>query len=771
MAPELPAFSRCALLVGLCTALLLCGSRPAVAQEQASLSGYVRDAETEETLLQANVIVQGTGRGVATNNEGYYTIQDLPPGTYTVAYSYVGYQRRTETVTLESGGERRLDVSLQPTGVTGEEVVVTGQEMDVEQSLSANEVETALIKELPAVLQPDVFRALKLLPGVKTASDYSSNLYIRGGSPGQNLILLDGATVYNPTHFFGFFSTFNPDAIKDVELYKGAHPVTYGGRLGGVVDIRNRDGNGRETTGGLSVGLLASRGYIEGPLGGSGDSANGSYMVAVRRSTLEPVLAALRSTNTDGIPNAFSFYDVNARVNYSPGPNDELSLAVYGGQDQLDLQFQEAGRFDIDYGNQTVSADWTHLFGDQTFSTVQVTGSRYRSTPAANIANTRFEQTNGVDDVSVNADIEYTPNSTHTLKGGAQWSTLSFQLQEAFDDSLRFDQDLRGQQAGLYVQDTYEPNGNWNIQAGLRGSYFSRGDFWRLSPRLSVGYTISPSIQLQAAYGRYHQYLTLETSQLFTGFDKWLMADSGVPPSSSNQLAVGVTAQFGTGWQAEVEAYGRTMSDLFREDPYSQDRSGVPYARRFQFGEGRAYGLEVLLRRRTGRLTGFLSYTLGRTERRFPTLNESSDGTPQYYTPKFDRTHDLTLVGNYRLSSAWRLTSTFTYSTGQPYTRPDQQYRLQDDPTQSSTGERTVLVSPFNASRLPPYHRLDVGVTRTGQFFDLADYELKVQVINAYVRENVWFYQFDPQDDGPLERNVVPQIPLPIPNLSLTLTF
>ncbi len=757
-------------LLPLCVALLL-WTAPAAAQDPGTISGYVRDATTGETLLQANVIVQGTGRGAATNNDGYYTIQDLSPGTYTLLFSYVGYRTRTDTVQLSAGEERRLDVALSPADVQGEEVVVTGEQGGQRPSLGVDEVETALIEQLPAVLQPDVFRTLQLLPGVKTASDYSSNLYIRGGSPGQNLVLLDGTPVYNPTHFFGFFSTFNPDAIKDVQLYKGAYPATYGGRLGGVVDIRNKDGNRRGTTGGLSAGLLASRAYLEGPYGGTGESANGSYMVAVRRSTLEPVLAALRSTGTEGIPDAFAFYDVNAKINYDAGPDDQLSLALYGGQDRLDLQFQEAGRFDIDYGNQTFSANWTHLFGNQVFSTLQVTGSRYRSTPVATIANTQFEQTNGVNDLSVNADVEYTPNATHALKGGAQWSTLSFELREAFDDSLRFDQDLRGQQAALYLQDTYTPTDAWTVEAGLRGSYFSRGDFWRVSPRLSVEYAVSPSVRLQAAYGRYHQYLTLETSQLFTGFDTWLMTDRGVPPSASDQLAVGITAQVGRAWRAEIEAYGRTLSDLFREDPFSRDEAGVPYAERFQFGTGRAYGLEVLLRRQSGRLTGLLSYTLGRTERRFPNLNESADGTPQYYTPKYDRTHDLTVVGNYRLSDAWRLTGTFSYSTGQPYTRPAQQYRLQDDPTQARSEERTVLRSPFNAARLPAYHRLDIGATRSGSLFGVAEYKLRLQLINAYARRNVWFYQYDSPDDGTLERNTIPQIPVPIPNLSFSLTF
>jgi outer membrane receptor protein involved in Fe transport len=761
---------RLRLLSVLAALLLVAG--PAAAQDAASLRGYVRDASTGETLLQANVVVTETGEGTATNNAGYYTLRGLTPGTYTVAFSYIGFRTRTDTVTLAAGEERRLDVELVPADLEAEEVVVTGESDTeaMERQIGTDRLRTATVTELPSVLQPDVFRSLSLLPGVTTASDYSSNLYIRGGGPDQTLVLLDGTTVYNPTHFFGFFSTFNPDAIKDVQLYKGAYPSEYGGRLGSVVSIYNKDGNRRETTGGLSVGLLASRAYIEGPYGADEDPA-GSYMVAVRRSTLEPVLAALRGADVEGIPESFSFYDVNAKVNYDVGPDDKLSLALYGGQDFLDLQFQEQGRFDINYGNQTVSADWTHLFGDQVFSTLTVTGSRYRSTPVATLAGTQFTQENGVTDLSVNADVEYTPNEAHTVKGGLRTSTLAFTLRNTFDGTTTFDQRITGQRAAVYLQDTYEPNGTWTLRGGLRGTYFSRGDFWRFSPRLSVDYTLTPDVQLQAAYGRYHQFLTLETSELFTGFDTWLMADAGVPPSYGDQVAVGVKARLGPDWRLEVEGYGRTMRALFEQDPFLPDEAGVPYPERFHFGDGRAYGAEVLLRRQEGPLTGFLSYTLGRTERRFPNVNLSEDGAPQYYTPKYDRTHSLTLAANYRLTDAWRLSSTFNYNTGQAYTRPTLRYELVDDPFQPPTEARNVLISPFNNARLPAYHRLDLGVARTGRFFGVADYELQIQAINAYSRRNIWFYQYSSEDDGTLDRTEVPQIPVPIPNLSFSLTF
>ncbi len=767
-----PARSSLSVLA-LAATLLLGGVDLAVAQDEASLRGYVRDVTTGETLLQANVVINGTSRGTATNNSGYYVLRDLAPGTYTVVFSYVGYETRADTVSLEPGEKRRLDVELVPVSYEAEEVVVTdeSEEEELERQLGTDRLRTANVKELPSVLEPDVFRSLSLLPGVSTASDYSSNLYIRGGSPDQTLVLLDETTVYNPTHFFGFFSTFNPDAIKDVQLYKGAYPAEYGGRLGSVVSIYNKDGNKRETTGGLSVGLLASRAYAEGPYGGSGEDAAGSYMIAVRRSTLEPVLAALRSADTEGIPKSFSFYDVNAKMNYDVGPNDDLSLAVYGGQDFLDIEPQEQTRFDVSYGNQTVSANWTHLFGDQVFSKTRLTGSRYRSTPVGEIGGTRFTQENEVNDLSLNTDVEYTPSDAHTVKGGLELSTLSFTLRNTFDENETFDQRLTAQRGAVYVKDTYSPNSAWTFEGGLRGTYFSNGNFWRFSPRLSADYNLTSSVQLQAAYGRYHQFLTLETNQAFTAFDAWYMSDTGLPPSYGDQIALGVKASLGADIKLEVEGYGRTMRDLFKENQYRQDVAGVPYPDRFQVGEGRAYGVEVLLRRQEGQLNGFLSYTFGRTERRFPNINVSEDGEPQYYPPNYDRTHSLTLAGNYQLTDKWRLTGTFNYNTGKAYTEPSFRFERTGGPDQSGPQGQNVLISAFNSSRLPAYHRLDIGVARTGRFFDVADYEAQFQVINAYARRNVWFFQYPTEPDGTIERTEVPQIPVPIPNLSFTLTF
>ncbi len=756
------------LLVGMAGGMAL----PSYSQS-ATVSGEVRDAVSGERLLGANVLAQEAERGAATNNAGFYTLGGLEPGTYTIRASYIGYRSTEETITLEPGEELRLDIELVPDDVNLEEVVVRDDAEEERRTLGVERLSTDLIRELPAVLEPDVFRSLQFLPGIQAASDFSSGLYIRGGSPDQTLILLDQTTVYNPTHFFGFFSTFNPDAIKDVQLYKGAFPAEYGGRIGSVVDIYNKDGNRRTREGGLSVGLLASRAYIEGPIQAEedGELGRGSYMLAVRRSTLEPLLAVLRGADIEGIPDSFYFYDINAKVNYNLTDDDRLSLSVYGGQDELDLQFLDDGTFDIGYGNRTLSANWTRLISSRMFSTITATASRYQSTPAARIAGTEFGQENEVTDVSLKADIEYTPTPEHELKAGIWGGALSFGLSTRFDGNETFNRRIESGYISAFVQDTYRPTDDWRIRGGLRGTYFEQGNFWRLEPRISVAYDLTPSLRLQSAYGRYYQFLTLESSELFTGFDSWLMTDTGVPPAFGDQWAAGAQFQLDGGWEIESEVYVRTMRDLFEQDPFLPDLSGLDYSDTFRFGRGYAYGNEWIVRRNEGRLNGFAAYTLSRTERQFPDVNVDASGQPGFYVPSFDRTHDLDLVLNYELSSRWRATAAFNFSTGQPYTNPQFRYSLQDDPLGADGTTRDVLVSPFNNDRLPAYHRLDLGFTRAGRFFGIADLELQLQVINAYARENVWFYFFEFEDDGTVTRNTIPQIPVPLPNISLTFSF
>lgn len=752
--------------MALLTAAWLPGGR-AAAQGTASLNGYITDAATGETLLLASVAIDGTTRGASTNESGYYSIVNLPAGRVTVLASYIGYRPFRTELDLVAGQTTRLDIALQPESVQLEEVVVESQaEREARRNIGVSQVETELIKKLPSVLEPDVFRSIQLLPGVKAASDFSSGLYIRGGSSDQTLILLDQTTVYNPTHFFGFFSTFNPDAVKDVRLYKGGYPAEYGGRLGSVLTVFNKDGNRNETEGTLSLGLLASRASIEGPY------KWGSYMLAVRRSTLEPLLAALNKT-VDNIPDKFFFYDVNGKVNLDAGADDRLSLAFYAGTDVVNFPFTDDATIRLNYGNQTVSGNWRRIVSGSLFTSVTLTGSRYFNIPRFEIAGTPFDRRNNIYDISVKADAEYQPSESHNLTAGIWGGSLTLKLRDRFDGNVNFRSRIQSNYASVFLQDEWRPNERWVVNGGVRMNYFSDGDYLKPAPRLSVEHRPSERLRMQLAYGRYFQFLTLISNEAFSGFDVWLTTDRGVPPAWGDQFVAGVKTIPFQGYAFDAEVYYRTMNDLFELDPFRQDVAGLEYRETFRFGEGYAYGAELFLEKQTGRITGFVGYTFGVTRRKFPEFNApllrpASEGGARYYPPKYDRRHDANVVVSYRLGERWTANAVFSYGTGQAYTEPLGRTQFTGIPWSTEDNDAFV-VGRVNASRLPATHRLDVSFSRFGRFFGLGDSEFKIQVINVYSRRNIWFYSYD-FEDNPITRTEVPLLPI-LPAFSYSIDF
>lgn len=733
-------------------------------QQTASINGYISDAETGETLISANFALADTRKGTSTNTSGYFNLTNLEPGSYTVIATYIGYQTYKQEVTLEANQNLRLDIELKPEGYQLEEIVVESEsEKEEQRNIGTAQIETELIKKVPAVFQADVFRSLQLLPGVKAASDFSSGLYIRGGSPDQTLILLDRTTVYNPSHFFGFFSTFNPDAVKDVRLLKGGYPAKYGGRLGSVLTIFNKDGNRNEFQGSATIGMLASRLSLEGPIN------KGSWMFAIRRSTLEPVLAILQQTE-DTIPESFYFLDMNGKINYDANQNNKLSLAFYTGTDDLKFPFAEDAGVNLNYGNQTLSSTWTHIFSERVFSNFTLTGSRYFNFPSFNIASTLFNRSNNIYDLSIKGDIEYLPNNNHEISTGFWLGSLTLKLQDEFDGQQTFSSRIQSEYGSWYLQDKWTISDRWEVTPGIRLNTFSEGSYLRVEPRLSMEYRPSDRIRLQAAYGRYNQFLTLISNEAFTGFDVWLTADEGVPPAYGNQYVVGAKTIPWEGYGFDVEIYYRSMKDLFEPDPFLPDQAGLPYEETFRFGNGYAYGAEFFFERQVGKLTGFAGYTFGVTRRKFPDFNEPILGDEQarFYPPKYDRIHDINIVLEYEFSPRWSATTVFNYATGQAFTKPLGRTVALDFPTSGAFLDQLV-VGKVNASRLPPYHRLDIGVSRLGTFFGIGEAEWQLQLINAYSRRNVWFYDYD-LEEQPAERTEVTLLPL-LPTISYTLDF
>jgi len=736
---------------------------PTVAWAQTStLSGFVRDRSDGERLPNAAVAIAVADRelGALTNSEGYYAIPAIPPGTWVVTASYIGYTTHQDTLALTAGQALRWDIELNRQALELGEVVVeaeaTATESDVNQRPSVVAMPVADLQQMAAMAEPDLLRSLQLLPGVQAASDFSSGLYVRGGGPDQTAILLDQMRLYNPSHAFGFFSTFNPDAIKNVTLYKGTYPAQYGGSLSAVLDVQNRDGNRRDfsTRGGVS--LITSRLMSEGPLG------QGSWMVAGRRTYIDPVLRAVRRSTDDLNGLGYWFYDVNAKVNTQLGPNDNLMLSAYGGNDHLDISASAGSArsdstntlsFGNNWGNGALTGRWTHVFSPALFGRVMALYSRYQSDITLNLFGTPIAVRNRVREVSVQGDLDYFASAAHTLRAGVGVTFFRFDYGVRFDQ-YENDQLVRPYLISAYLQDDWQVTPLTEARLGLRGTYYEEGGHLSLNPRFSLSRVLGEGWRVKLAGGSYRQYLQLVSSEGFSGGDLWLPLDETVEPGRSYQGVAGLEWEPSNRYRLSLETYYTDLANLVvldeeREENYEPETSEDVFK---TGGTGYATGVELFAEKRLGRLTGWLGYTLGWTRRAFPDI----DGG-QTFPPKYDRRHDVSLTAAYRLDR-WTWTANFSYGTGQAYTPPAARYTLRD-PASDRPIDR-LLAARRNTARLLPYHRLDVGVRWAFGLFG-ADVEFYLQIFNAYNRRNEWFVQYDPEDatEQPIVVKMLPIVP------------
>ena len=729
------------------------------AARAATLSGFVTDADNGEALILAVVVVEELQLGATSNNSGYYAVKQVLAGTHVVNTSHIGYQTRWDTLSFSTDEAVRFDVALVPKPVDiDEEVVVEAErseelEQATQSSFIALQVEP--LQQMPAVGEADLLRSLQLLPGIQSASDVSSGLYVRGGGPDQTAILLDHIPLYNPSHFFGFFSTFNPDAIKDVQLYKGAYPAAYGRTLGAVLDVSNREGNRQRFSGRGGISLIASRLLAEGPVG------QGSWMMAGRRTYLEPVLSAVRSFDVD-IPLNYYFYDFNGKVNQRWG-DDTFTVSTYWGQDDLqweDLE-DETSFAHLRWGNRALTARWTRVFSPTLFGHFMAAGSSYENTLFVSFFDTPFGVTNSIRDWSLKGDVDYFANRDHTLTLGFLATLFEFDYSESFnqeEESLYQKSVL----ASAYVQDEWQAGPTTRLRLGGRGTYFSVGDRLHFAPRLSLSRALSENIRVKAAAGMYRQYLQLITTETFSGGDFWVPLDSSVEPGRSYQGVIGTEWNPSRRYRLSVEAYYTDLANLVvLDNAVAVDNEGTRSDDIFKSGgSGWASGVEVFLQRRTGALTGWIGYTLGWTRRTFPELNRG-----RAFPPKYDRRHDLSFVVSYNLGK-WRLGSNLVYATGQTFTPASARYSLR----QPTTGEVEdyVLADERNSARLLPYHRLDASASRKFGLWGL-DVEFYLQIFNLYSRRNEWFVQFDTKNPQ-TEPKVFKQLPI-VPTLGFNFSF
>ncbi|MBO0931402.1 TonB-dependent receptor [Fibrella aquatilis] len=763
-----------------------------------TISGYVREAGSQEALIGVNVYRTGLPTGTTTNTYGFYSITLPAQDSIRLTYSMVGYT--PENQSLSGQKTQVVNVSLQA-GKLLSEVVVRSSRADEKVSdspqMSQIDIPISQIKKIPALLgEKDVLKVLQLMPGVQKGSEGQSGIYVRGGGPDQNLIVLDDAVVYNASHLFGFFSVFNGDALKSVELTKGGFPARFGGRLSSVIDLNMKDGNKEKLHGEGGIGLIASRLTLEGPLSKkkSGPGST-SFLISGRRTYLDLLAAPFIASESKGNTSAgYYFYDLNAKVNTELGPNDKLYLSGYFGRDRFyaaDKSTSNGGKnttstdVGVGWGNATGTLRWNHLFSNKIFGNASLIFSNYDFSISATNSDTydgktdQFDlrYTSGIRDLGLKYDLDIYPNPQHSLRVGVQATSHRFTPSAVVVKNTNVNENraevdkIDVVESGIYAEDTWKPDVHWRINGGLRLSAFtgSGETYFRPEPRLSVAYMIRPDLSVKASYALMNQYVhLLSNTGIGLPTDLWVPTTDLVKPQQSQQVAVGVAkdftggSSFTNGLALTVEGYYKRMNNIINykdgasflliDDPTSARK--VRWEDNVTAGKGWSYGAEVLLQKKVGRLSGWVGYTLSWTQWQFADLN---NGQP--FFPRYDRRHDISVVGIYELSPRVTLSGTWVYGTGQALTLPVATFNAYEQGSASNYygggGYTPPLVQQLfsyprqvneygekNSFRAEPYHRFDVSLQfhkkmkrheRTWEF----------SAYNAYNRRNPYFYQLN----------------------------
>lgn len=735
------------------------------------IRGYVIDATSREPLPAATVLIEESDKGASTNLDGYFVIDFIEAGEYSLLVSHLGYREKYQTVVAQEYSREVVYLELIPGAVQLEEAVVSIESQTVKTERIAPTVSTVpisakLVRRMPSLGgEMDVLRALQTIPGVKASSDISSALYVRGGSTDQTLILMDHNVVYNPSHLFGLFSTFNADAVKHLELMKGGFSAEYGGRSGSVLEVITNDGNRKKTEGMFSLGIISSRGSLEGPL----PRRVGSYAISLRRTYMEPVLELMRKTMDTDLPDYY-FYDANGKLNLDLTDRTTLTLAGYWGNDRLDAEFgPEDSRLQMymSWGNKTFSTRLRHALNSSIYLSISTAVSKYNSEWSIENDDVLFDRARDrLYDRSVKSDLEIY-HGNHKFKTGIWFSQYDIVFKEEREDVVLVDVDEVVNNYAGYIQDHWKVNSFLEVKPGIRFYYHDEGEHKVVDPRLAMVYHWDPRLRFKLAGGRYSQFINLMTfGESFTNFDLWIPIDESMTPSRSDQVITGLEYDFPDELELTVEAYYTDMKNIAIVDPMVKEAEVASDA--FLEGKGYAWGFEWMLRRKEGRLNGWLGYSLSWVRHKFP---DSAVNAGNWYYPKWDRRHDFIAVANYRLSPAWDLSWTWRYNTGQGYTQAKGLYsRLQEGISAEDYGNHgvAVLTGTKNNYRFPDDHRLDFTASWNHKLFNL-DAKLNISVYNVYNRRSHWFKYFDTYEN-PVEITDVKLLPV-LPLLSYELRF
>ncbi|PKN71921.1 MAG: hypothetical protein CVU50_09400 [Candidatus Cloacimonetes bacterium HGW-Cloacimonetes-3] len=744
----------------------------------ATVSGFITCKDNAEPLQYVNVQVTETKAGTQTNKKGYYVITISAPGTYTLVATMISYNKASQPFTIKSSGDDvSLDLAMDNNTIELSKVTVIGKTDDDEVNTPFIKVSTITqstedMQNSVAVAEADVFRSILTLPGVTPISDFSSGLYVRGGSPDQNLILLDDIDVYNPNHFGGIFSTFNTDAVESAELMKGGYPAQYGGRLSSVLDVTNRQGNRNYHQGVARLSLISTSTTMEGPwkLG----SESGSYMGSVRRTYLDVLRKAF------DLPDYY-FYDGHFKFNWDAGGRDKLSASAYFGKDNLDMDIGD--KMHMDWGNKTVSTQWTHIFSPTLFSHFVLAGSNFSSNMEMTSTNGKvFDRGNSIDDISAKQMLSWKANNNHQLDFGyeAKFNDVSYLLKTRFqiDPNTLPDIKVSSLTGAVYVQDVWDIDAFWTLQPGLRVSGYNTlkdnlpaspyASYQRLEPRLSLRRKLDTAENIFVSYGRYYQYMTCMSMNVSTPFDLWFPLDGSLNPGRSDHFTMGYKNQLSPCFNLDMEVYYKTYTDILEyntANDYTWNNQTGQLKDTFHIGKGYTYGFDTLLKTDWQGLEGFLGYTLSKTQRKMNNVNiNPQTQEPGYFYPSYDRTHQLNIVETFNLTENTgkqllggdvKFGMNYSYSTGQPTQKPEGIF---------FDGEQFQIVYSYkDRERLPSYNRLDLSV-KNEWAKSWGTIEPYFEVINVLNHKNVggrnYYIMYDDQGNATLKHADSGQFPL-----------
>jgi len=743
-----------------------------------TISGYITDESSGESMIGASIYDVVSTEGAVTNTYGFFSMT-LEEGEHQLRFKFVGYETQEKTINLNKDID--LKIALAPASVAIKEVVIRADKKEsIESSqMSATDMEVKQIKKLPVLMgEVDILKTIQLLPGVQSAGEGNAGFYVRGGGPDQNLVLLDEAVVYNASHLFGFFSVFNADAVKNIELIKGGMPSQYGGRLASVLDITMNEGNNKRLAGNGGIGLISSRMTLEGPI--VKDKA--SFIVSGRRTYIDALLKPVIKNNAALGGTGYYFYDLNTKLNWKISDKDKIYLSGYFGRDNLDVKLENSGfGIKMPWGNAISSLRWNHLIGKKLFVNTTATFTDYNfKFEGLQGDNFSFVLTSGIRDWSFKNDWSYFPNPKHAIKFGVgyvdhKYSPTSVEFSSGdtdFDTGEK--EDIFANEAYAYVQDDIKLSRRWKVNAGLRLPYFrqigpfnryvlegsdvvdiiptAKGDkvvdYTGIEPRFSARYTLNEFSSLKAAFTRNLQFIhLLSFSPTGLPTDLWIPSSEKVKPQIGLQYNAGYFRNFKDDtYETSIEVYYKTLENqiAYREGERPENGVNNNVDNQLTFGDGKSFGAEFFVKRKFGKLTGWIGYTWSKTTRQFEALSNG-----EVFPARFDRRHDLSVVGSVQLNNKWSLSGSFIFATGNAITLPQSWYLL---PNEGALG---YTYGPRNGSRMINTHRLDLSATYVrnppGTTTDDSDLSKRnwhsswtFAIYNTYGRQNPFFIYLDP---------------------------